>query len=622
MDLFSKTKTREFNEKLEQILEHKPFSMTVKNLLLNILYNIETAYTDYSEVKVDSDYKENIIEKILFIVDRECNQIITVNPKSDQARALEKTKARYAVDENKGVILVYANELDLLSALIELDEKLKFVKYKEERKEVSFRAIEEDYLCSAIKKMMEKGTSMDYEEIIRDFNGWSWGKSTKDIEDILYNLMYQDLLMLLGCEKTKKIFKDYQVDEYENVVIAADDISEGEKKLKSYKANSISIGIINITTVDEIEKEKRKLAELKKSIKEEENRRKRIEKDVALQLEEIEKIKTNIQFAIEKSLNERYSKEDSEKFIIKLYTLLIAKSIMEDEKQAKKVARRSKEVNNEFRMIQNNKEFVETITKTKKEVSQRIKYLNTVLSEKDNLREEYRKRNPNYSGRIPETDLEKFKALIFKEKEINRYRLNRYNQLLIPAEYIKEKELITKERTILEQAMMYANKKDIVSPIVNLQKATIDLLKKQIEKAKGRDAIVDLIYKVRYFNMLSVDRKVDCYQVREILDYEMETINVLIDKAIYKKVIENISDSTSLCYYILKPLFESHVVELNEVDLKVNKLSTRKVGTNRTLYNIAVSIFDAQEKESGYEVTVDNLKMLNIRLDKKIKLFI
>ena len=122
--------------------------------------------------------------------------------------------------------------------------------------------------------------------------------------------------------------------------------------------------------------------------------------------------------------------------------------------------------------------------------------------------------------------------------------------------------------------------------------------------------------------MLSVDRKVEAYQVSEIINYEMETVNTLIDKAIYKKVIENISDSTSLCYYILKPIFESKIVELNEVDIKVNKLSVRKMGKNRTLYNIAISIFDSQEKESGYEVTVDNLKMLNIKLDKKIKLFI
>ena len=43
-DLFSKLNIKDYNNQLENILENKSFSEDTKNILLNILYKIETAY--------------------------------------------------------------------------------------------------------------------------------------------------------------------------------------------------------------------------------------------------------------------------------------------------------------------------------------------------------------------------------------------------------------------------------------------------------------------------------------------------------------------------------------------------------------------------------------------------
>ena len=35
-------------------------------------------------------------------------------------------------------------------------------------------------------------------EVIRDFNGWSWDIVTKEIKNIEYNFLYQNLILLYG----------------------------------------------------------------------------------------------------------------------------------------------------------------------------------------------------------------------------------------------------------------------------------------------------------------------------------------------------------------------------------------------------------------------------------------
>ena len=46
---FEKIVKKDYNDKLEKILEKKAFAEDAKSILLNILYKIETSYKDRSE---------------------------------------------------------------------------------------------------------------------------------------------------------------------------------------------------------------------------------------------------------------------------------------------------------------------------------------------------------------------------------------------------------------------------------------------------------------------------------------------------------------------------------------------------------------------------------------------
>ena len=91
-DFLSKLNIKDYNNQLEDILEKKSFSEGAKNILLNILYKIETAYEDYNKVKIDTITKKDILEEIIEIIEKQCKEIELVKPKLDEETKLGDKK--------------------------------------------------------------------------------------------------------------------------------------------------------------------------------------------------------------------------------------------------------------------------------------------------------------------------------------------------------------------------------------------------------------------------------------------------------------------------------------------------------------------------------------------------
>ena len=60
--IFSKLK--DYNYILDQMLEKKNFSEDAKNLLLSMIYKIETSYKDYSQIKGIFQKQNDFIDEI------------------------------------------------------------------------------------------------------------------------------------------------------------------------------------------------------------------------------------------------------------------------------------------------------------------------------------------------------------------------------------------------------------------------------------------------------------------------------------------------------------------------------------------------------------------------------
>ncbi len=190
MRIFSKLNSNEYNNQLEKILENKTFDESVKNLLLSMLYKIENGYADYSIVKFNALPKADFMEKILNIIDKQCFEIKLVIPETEESKPLEHDNVVCKIDADRGSILVYANEEEILYSLIQMN--LLQEKYNKNQLEIT----ESKYYRDAINKFLLKAKSINASEVIREFDGWSSNNNIKIQSDFEYNLIFQNMMLL------------------------------------------------------------------------------------------------------------------------------------------------------------------------------------------------------------------------------------------------------------------------------------------------------------------------------------------------------------------------------------------------------------------------------------------
>ena len=197
-DLFSKLNIKDYNNLLENILEKKSFTENTKNILLSILYKMETAYDDYKKVKVFTRSKKELLEETIEIIQNNCEQIEIVKPEIDKETKLGDKK--YIIEENK--IISYPNDKNIFYALNHLNVD-KFI-------------INTNYtiLKEPMEKLLNQGYIMDKNEIIRDFDGWTWSIVPEEIENHVYNIVYQNIKILLGNDFLKKFINHITINDF------------------------------------------------------------------------------------------------------------------------------------------------------------------------------------------------------------------------------------------------------------------------------------------------------------------------------------------------------------------------------------------------------------------------
>lgn len=175
---------KDYSNELEKILEKKYFDENTKNLLLSILYKIETAYKDYEKVKPDVPTKEEFIQSIIRIIQKDCENIKLVKLNSKESQMLgNKT---FLVEKDKKRIICYPIERKLLYCIAKIGKNKKIVK-------PNYFIIDR-----TLSDFINVGNSIDTVEPMRDFNGYSWATIPKEIESLYHNLAYQNMRILIG----------------------------------------------------------------------------------------------------------------------------------------------------------------------------------------------------------------------------------------------------------------------------------------------------------------------------------------------------------------------------------------------------------------------------------------
>ncbi len=210
-NIFNKIVKKDYNNELELVLEKKQYSEFVKNMLLNIIYNIEAGYKDYSKIKKDILTKDRYIKKIMNIVEKECNIIKLVKKTDEEKIPNNKT---FFIDKKRKIVMCEPIERKLMYCLSKIEKQEFIVKDKY------------PIIDKAISELINVGYSINFTEIIRDFNGYSWTTIEREIESIHHNLIYQNFKILLNNEFFEKWInnKEFIIDYYDNMKIELEEL--------------------------------------------------------------------------------------------------------------------------------------------------------------------------------------------------------------------------------------------------------------------------------------------------------------------------------------------------------------------------------------------------------------
>ena len=515
--ILSKITARDYYNELEKILEDKDFSEDVKNLLLSCVYKIEAGYKDYEIVKRMVEPKKDYLEQILRIIKDKCQKIEIIKQNSLEDLATKK----YEVDKLEGNIsLWHPNEITLLYAIYEMDDHPIYFDEKYSLVRIS------------LSELINKGENINNLEVLRDFNGWNWNIQSNEIQDISINLVYQNLIYLLGINLLKQW----------------------------------------VYTEDR---------------------------------------KDYLQVAKEK-LKEAYGLENANEFLEYMNEISIICCVEYNEKERIRLLEEKQELQKEWERLTNKTELLNEISKTKKELLGKIKEIDQILNDKRLLEKEYIERNEKLPEYNKIFSLAHLTEILTKQRKKLLAKIEEGNKILEPQHYIQAKNEIEKKLMLLGNVDLGEEKeKRKLSHQIKLQQIMMKCLKIQLENAKEKTEIMNLIYMFRYYFYLNISKEKTIGEEKNLQKQKETLQKEMLQKAIQEKVIAKVVKDEELNFKILQYIFENKVINLENLSMEIKQDE-----------NLVVRFFDSDILEKEQILDPIDKKEILVKQNKKIKLWI
>lgn len=307
-------------------------------------------------------------------------------------------------------------------------------------------------------------------------------------------------------------------------------------------------------------------------------------------------------------LENKYGKKNKDELIEILSKISILLSLKFNSIEKEKLIKIKQEIEKEIDKTKNKEEFIKNITNKKIQITEKIKEIDTVISNKELLQNEYIKRNEKlplekkiFSMRILAQIMEEEKNQYFNE-------LEKLNKLINPQNFVKYKKEIDEKYRYLEIIDTEDTKK-LDDFKIQLQKIFLNLIKIDIKQAETKQEIEKIIYNFRYYLLLQYDYENTIQKIEKLHKSISEVTELLIDKAIDLKVIQKISNNKNVNYEILKNIFNVRIIKLEDAYLKITKEKDKYF----------IQIFDENVFEEKIEILKP--KELEIKLNKKIPIW-
>ena len=545
LGIFKNIIKNDYIYEVEKVLEKKKITNEIRSLVMDTLFKIEETYPNYKRVKVDVLEKKDYIGQIIIAL----KKIETIDIMYMQEKDVLKCLTKTTVEKNqRGYydIQIYQNNLSLLYALQTI---------------VNEEYGGDELPCSnAFDNILKIGGIYSDIEILRDFSGWNWNRNKIKDFNIYYDIIYKNLLLILGIDKMIELKKTRQCIHFMKKYL-----------LKKYKNKNVE-----------------KLMEILKEI-------------VFVMSSEEEK---NLEIQSNKKIIDMYmAMKDIKKFMQKVNE--------EKKKNNKLLAEYDKILNSHNVLEREYNEYLKAIEKSKNEDSSNgslnIDSIIDILDiEEDNI------------GKIDKEEIrniELFSIQIFeKRKKIYNKNLE-LSKIGNPENYVEHKRILEEKiKYILDYEKVKGDAKKEEELLENLmieyQKIVYDMLEDRIEAIYTNEEVIDEIYRQRYIRYQNVLKDKYIYQISDLYQKMDKILHLIVDKAMKFEVLERVSEEENTNYAAVSPALKTEILFLEDAKLSIY--------TGKTTL---LCIYDGNVLIKEIELFDVDPKLISIPTKKKIKLF-
>ncbi len=274
-----------------------------------------------------------------------------------------------------------------------------------------------------------------------------------------------------------------------------------------------------------------------------------------------------------------------------------------------------KELEKQYRKMKNKEKYFEQIKSQKDKIQKRIDEIKETLDDDKRIKREYTKRNRNlplekkiFSIRIL------FKILLDEKKDLTSDL-----EKLIESEKEENYEIELRQ---LEEQLRYLrlvdvnNKEELITDlIIIMQKIFLQGMNGKINQVKSKEELIDLIYQYRYYCMIPFTYNKLMYEVEELKEDINSVGKFLIEKSAALKLLSSFSKNSDLNYEILKNIYTTRIISLEELNIKITKEKEKYY----------VQLFDDNIFDEKIEIEFNRKiikKDFSAKLNKKIRLFV
>ena len=509
--ILSKFNIKDYRNDLELVLDNKQFDEEAKSLILNIFYKMDNFYKDYSSVKLDCAQKNQFLENYINIVKRKCRKINLLSASKISANQ------KIIIDKLKGKIECFPNELNLLYAIYELDEKnIMYDKF-----------LLEDYTNECVNNVLMKGKTINSTEPIRDFTGWSWNIQFDNPDNIVYNLIFQNVLLLFGYEGFSECLK-----------------------------------------------------------------------------------KNNIIESLNKKINEMNYDKQGYNFLMDLFEICVILYNNQSKENQEKCFKFKKSLINKKNMLNTRKEYVEDKTKDSSDISKQIKKIDEILNDIKLIRKEYLNANEDNDNQF--LCISEFVEFKEKEKKSLLNKIKENNKVLIKKQYLFNHDDYEETLKLYNLVDEEKAKIGVQSKIVKLEIDFLQCMNLKIANAELKKDLYTIATELRYFSNLLNRKDASVVENERIAKVFDEVCRNLINKMIENKVIDIGFKSQKLNYDILKYIFKTKMIELQNMSIKISFIKDNQ---------IEVQYYDDKIMEYKQNFDIPLEEEITNKKDKKNKVF-